>query len=98
MSATNQRPFTVFVEGNIGSGKTTFLEHFQQFDDVTLFTEPVQQWRDLRGWNLLEMMYKDPSKWAMAFQAYVSLTMLDMHRRPTSTPIKLMERSIFSAR
>lgn len=43
-------------------------------------------------------MYKDPSKWAMAFQAYVSLTMLDMHRRPASTPVKLMERSIYSAR
>lgn len=43
-------------------------------------------------------MYKDPSKWAMAFQAYVSLTMLDMHRRPTNTPVKLMERSLYSAR
>lgn len=43
-------------------------------------------------------MYKEPSKWAMAFQSYVSLTMLDMHRRPTPTPVKLMERSLYSAR
>lgn len=43
-------------------------------------------------------MYKDPNKWAMTFQAYVSLTMLEMHRRPTTTPVKLMERSLFSAR
>lgn len=43
-------------------------------------------------------MYKDPAKWAMTFQAYVSLTMLEMHSRPTTTPIKLMERSIHSAR
>lgn len=43
-------------------------------------------------------MYKDPAKWAMAFQSYVSLTMLDMHRKSTPTPVKLMERSIYSAR
>lgn len=53
MSATNSKPFTVLVEGNIGSGKTTFLEHFQQFEDITLLTEPVEEWRNLRGWNLL---------------------------------------------
>lgn len=43
-------------------------------------------------------MYKDPVKWAMTFQSYVTMTMLDMHRRPTATPVKLMERSVFSAR
>ncbi|KAL0851523.1 hypothetical protein ABMA28_007313 [Loxostege sticticalis] len=98
MSAMNGKPFTVFVEGNIGSGKTTFLEHFRQFEDITLLTEPVEAWRNLQGWNLLDLMYKDPAKWAMTFQSYVSLTMLDMHRRPTPTPVKLMERSLFSAR
>lgn len=53
MSANNVKPFTVFVEGNIGSGKTTFLEHFRQFEDITLLTEPVEMWRDLKGCNLL---------------------------------------------
>ncbi|XP_050680705.1 deoxynucleoside kinase isoform X1 [Leptidea sinapis] len=98
MTAPAAKPFTVLVEGNIGSGKTTFLEHFQQFEDITLLTEPVEEWRNLNGWNLLDLMYKDPAKWAMTFQAYVSLTMLEMHRRTTKTPVKLMERSIFSAR
>jgi deoxynucleoside kinase len=55
MNAVNKRPFTVFVEGNIGSGKTTFLEHFCQFEDITLLTEPVEEWRNLKGWNLLVM-------------------------------------------
>lgn len=53
MNPEKARPFTVFVEGNIGSGKTTFLEHFRQFEDITLLTEPVEQWRNLKGWNLL---------------------------------------------
>lgn len=43
-------------------------------------------------------MYKDPSRWAMTFQSYVALTMLDMHQQPTATPVKLMERSLYSAR
>ena len=28
MSVAKSRPFTVLVEGNIGCGKTTFLQHF----------------------------------------------------------------------
>ncbi|OWR44057.1 putative deoxynucleoside kinase [Danaus plexippus plexippus] len=98
MTSLNSRPFTVLVEGNIGSGKTTFVEHFKQFEDISLLTEPVEEWRNLRGWNLLDLMYKDPAKWAMTFQSYVAMTMLEMHRRPTSTPVKLMERSLYSAR
>lgn len=43
-------------------------------------------------------MYKDTAKWAMTFQSYVALTMLNMHLRPAPTPVKLMERSLFSAR
>lgn len=53
MTSLNSRPFTVLVEGNIGSGKTTFVEHFKQFEDISLLTEPVEEWRNLRGWNLL---------------------------------------------
>jgi hypothetical protein len=34
----------------------------------------------------------------MPFQSYVQLTMLDQHLHASHQPIKLMERSIFSAR
>ena len=47
------RPFTVIVEGNIGSGKTTFLNHFSKFKDVEVLQEPVEKWRDVQGHNLL---------------------------------------------
>lgn len=57
MCSNITKPFTVFVEGNIGSGKTTFLEHFRQFEDITLLTEPVEEWRDLKGYNLLVRIY-----------------------------------------
>lgn len=99
LGSKGTKPFTVFIEGNIGSGKTTFLNHFQKFKDkVCLITEPVEKWRDCGGVNLLDLMYKDPHRWAMPFQTYVTLTMLNMHTFQTEKSVKLMERSMFSAR
>jgi deoxynucleoside kinase len=92
------RPYTVVVEGNIGSGKTTFLNYFQQFDDVNVLAEPVNKWRDCNGFNLLEKLYSDPKKWSFTFQSYVQLTILQHHTLKIKRSIKLMERSIYSAR
>lgn len=92
------KPFTIFVEGNIGSGKTTFLKHFAALDKVVTLAEPVDRWREVRGENFLNLMYTDPSRWGITFQTYVQLTMLDLHTKPVDRPIKMMERSIHSAR
>lgn len=46
-------PFTICIEGNIGSGKTTFLNHFQNFNNATILQEPVDLWRNVAGVNLL---------------------------------------------
>lgn len=51
--ANKSKPFTVVVEGNIGSGKTTFLNHFNKFHDVEVLQEPVEKWRNVQGHNLL---------------------------------------------
>ena len=78
----NSRPFTVVVEGNIGSGKTTFLQHFNKFsEDVEILAEPVDKWRNASGHNLLQMMYEDPCRWSLAFQTYVQLTMVQNHTK-----------------
>ena len=62
-AATPPRPFTVLVEGNIGSGKSTYLKHFSKLSkDVDIITEPVDKWRDLNSHNLLHMMYEDPNR------------------------------------
>lgn len=96
--AENNQPFTVLIEGNIGSGKTTFLNHFNKFDDICLLSEPVERWQDVGGCNLLDLMYKESNRWAMPFQTYVTLTMLEMHTKPTDKSVKIMERSLFSSR
>nr|BAH71153.1 ACYPI006573 [Acyrthosiphon pisum] len=95
------RPYTVFVEGNVGSGKTTFLEQFADCPNVYLAKEPVHKWQDVRGHNFLGLMYEDPKRWSFAFQSIVQRTMLELHQTRPKLPgqnIKIMERSIYSAR
>lgn len=57
ISAPKKQPFTVFIEGNIGAGKTTFLNHFRKHEDVCLHTEPVEKWRNVQGINLLVSVF-----------------------------------------
>lgn len=64
-----------------------------------IFRSPISiRLFSLSGHNLLDLLYKNPDRFAMPFQDYVTLTMLKHHIKPTSKPVKLMERSIFSAR
>ena len=93
----NKRQFTIAIEGNIGSGKSTFLQHFNDYDNVEVITEPVEKWTDLKGCNLLQKMYEDPKRWSLVFQTYVQLTMLQQHSSRTEKEVKLMERSLYSA-
>uniref|UniRef100_A0A8C0T8W1 Thymidine kinase 2 n=1 Tax=Canis lupus familiaris TaxID=9615 RepID=A0A8C0T8W1_CANLF len=60
--------------------------------------EPVPKWRNVRGHSLLGLMYRDACRWGLTLQTYVQLTMLDHHTRPQTSPVRLMERSIHSAR
>lgn len=97
------------MEGNIGAGKTTLIEYFCRKHPAQIYgsLEPVAKWRDVRGHNLLALMYSDPKKWSLAFQQYVQLTMVKVHQEQapetssgdsSGARVKLMERSIYSAR
>lgn len=92
-----KQPFTVLVEGNIGAGKSTFVKRFENHPDITVMREPVEEWRNMNGHNLLQLMYEDRDRWFLAFQSYVMLTMSQLHEAHIKTPIKLMERSLYSA-
>ncbi|KAK8395520.1 hypothetical protein O3P69_005555 [Scylla paramamosain] len=87
-------PFVVSIEGNIGSGKSTFLKHFSSMPGVDTHQEPIDLWTNLDGYNLLDMLYKDPQRWSFLFQSYVQLTRLNIHLQPTSSHVKLIERSL----
>lgn len=94
----NHKKLTVCVEGNIASGKTSFLNYFDGTPDVEVFEEPVEKWRNIDGDNVLAKMYDDPTRWSLTLQTYVQLTMLQNHLKPQEKQIKLMERSIYSAK
>uniref|UniRef100_A0A7N6A0Z1 Thymidine kinase 2, mitochondrial n=1 Tax=Anabas testudineus TaxID=64144 RepID=A0A7N6A0Z1_ANATE len=90
--------YTICIEGNIASGKTTCLEYFSKTSNIEVLTEPVSKWRNVRGHNPLALMYQDPKRWGITLQTYVQLTMLDRHLSSVSAPVRMMERSIFSAK
>lgn len=94
------RIFNIIIEGNIGSGKTTLLQYFNQFKEAKILTfrEPLEEWSNFNGSNLLDLMYKDRANWTFPFQTYALLTMLKIHQIQTNQKIKIMERSFHSSR
>lgn len=106
MSAKRTHPFTVAIEGNIGSGKSTMLKVFKEFAEVQLLPEPVSKWCDLKGHNLLGLLYEDPDRWSFQFQSFVQLTRLQLLLRESKAAsettdqngqqigVKILERSI----
>lgn len=71
-----------FIEGNIGCGKTKFLEAVASIlkDKAQVLLEPVEKWRQTKvpgGGNVLEEFYKDPSKRAGMFNLYSTLTKVE---------------------
>ncbi|XP_014664194.1 PREDICTED: thymidine kinase 2, mitochondrial-like [Priapulus caudatus] len=92
------RTFKVFVEGNIASGKSTFLNYFNHSPDIEIRTEPVEKWQNLHGHNLLKLAHEDPTRWSSSLQTYALLTRLQVYNEPHKRPITIMERSIFSSR
>jgi deoxycitidine kinase/deoxyguanosine kinase len=68
------------VEGNIGAGKTTFLERLQrEWPEATVVLEPVGTWMTMKekdGTSLLDHFYADKKRWSYTFQTAAFLTRL----------------------
>src|SRR5699024_4896747 len=82
---TSRKVYRIAVEGNIGSGKTTFLQIFARccaaarLSSPLIVPEPIDLWRNVGGVNIFQLLADDPARWSFAFQSYVQLTMLKIH-------------------
>lgn len=91
------RPFTIQVEGIVGTGKSTMLEAFRGYPDVDIIPEPVEQWTNLNGTDVLGLLFTDPHRWAATQESLAMNSFIKEHLRRVGL-IKAMERSIHSAR
>lgn len=87
---------TIAVEGNIGSGKTTLLNFFRDNPLVEVLEEPVAKWQNVGGKNLLELFYTDCQRWSYLFESCAVLSLMKIHKKPHVTPVKMIERSVYS--
>ena len=86
----------IFIEGNIGTGKSTFLNHLS--NEFKVILEPVDEWTKMKnanGKNIIEEFYSDPARNAYLFQsiAFRSRMKNIMNREDC-----LIERSVYTDR
>jgi len=73
----------ISIEGNIGSGKSTFVKNMESYCkkkglvNIFFLYEPVDEWESIKnekGETILSCFYKDNEKYSFAFQmmAYIS--------------------------
>lgn len=92
----HERPRLISLEGNIGAGKSTFIDklhkHFEYSNEIIFLKEPVGIWESVKqnGKNMLELYYSNPSKYSFAFQVMAYTTRLEMIR---NTVKDVMENS-----
>ena len=92
------KPIIIYVEGNIGAGKTTMMPKFMK-SGWCLYAEPVAKWRQL---GLLDAYYKKPSRWGYTFQNYAILTRIlridDIAKKCGGGDVVFVERSSIADR
>ena len=89
------------VEGNIGSGKSTFCKLFtEKYNNIDICLEPVNEWINMKDdntdKNILQNFYDDPKRWSYTFQNYAAITRVNNLTKPSNKNIKIVERSIFT--
>jgi len=80
-----KKPIIISVDGNIGSGKSTFIKilknKFKNNNNIIFLQEPVDTWiniKDNEDNNILNKFYENKNRWSYTFQnfAFITRTML----------------------
>jgi deoxyadenosine/deoxycytidine kinase len=107
---SNNNVFIISIEGNIGSGKSTFLESLKKNEKYVYVREPVDEWEtviDGNGKTILEKFYEDQEKYSFSFQIMAFISRLVLlkrtieksitERKNLSEPIYIItERSLYT--
>ncbi|XP_045142733.1 deoxyguanosine kinase, mitochondrial isoform X1 [Echinops telfairi] len=111
-------PRRLSIEGNIAVGKSTFVKLLvNTYPEWHVATEPVATWQDVQSagpqkgsapqslGNLLDMMYRDPARWAYTFQTFSFMSRLKVQLESCSEKpdeagglVQVFERSVYSDR
>lgn len=95
------------IEGNIGVGKTTFINMIKEASHekhIIYLEEPVNEWLSIKNKEnktILELFYEDQDSYAFSFQmmAYISrLALLKKTIKEHPDAIIITERSVYSDR
>ena len=78
----------IVIQGNIGSGKSTFVENLKRKygnnPKMCFLQEPVGEWlniKDEKGVNILENYYSDQRKYSFMFQMMAYISRLSILKR-----------------
>ena len=98
----------ISIDGNIGSGKTTLFNILKKrlvletFKNKSFIEEPINDWLNLKDSsdnNILELFYKDKTKWSFSFQicAFISkIKKLEDIINPSDDSILISERTVLT--
>ena len=87
------------VEGCIGSGKSELLALLERTcGNMTCIAEPVAEWQNVRGENLLDAFYKNRHRMTFTMLSYVMTTFVRAYMNSAKDRVVLLERSVSSTR
>lgn len=95
----------ISIEGNIGSGKSTFVDYLKQNykqDNIIYLQEPIDEWnkiKDDEGKTILEKFYENQHQYSFSFQMMAYISRLDLLRKTMKehpNALIITERSLFT--
>lgn len=84
----------ISIEGNIGVGKSTLLQKLSEDTHFKCVPEPIDLWKNLNGYNVLELFYNDSKKYSTTFQFYSMLTIFKDRCKTYTEKHVVFERSL----
>ena len=92
------------IDGNIGSGKSTFIQNLKEYfsgnERIHFLKEPVDVWLTIKDSekNIIERFYENQEKYSFCFQMSAYISRLDEIKKALKSKYDIIfcERSVFT--